>query len=133
MDGACRVRCSRELNAASRLRGVGGFAGAAHVQNHAREAEIVGGVENAFQLIHGFDAACAFDFTDGEGSAAFAIDAEVATGRGVEGSKLQALIGESLGDGADFLASGVIEVAAGGEDFDGLKAGRGDLLEEFGG
>jgi len=57
---------------------VGGFARAAHVQDHAGEGQIVGGVEDTLEFIHGFDAADAFDLADGEGRGAFAIEAEVA-------------------------------------------------------
>ena len=82
---------------------VGSFARAAHVQNQAGEGKIFGDIDDALQFVHGFDAAHAFDFADGEGAAAFAIDAEVAAGGRVEGSKLQVIIGEGLGDGLNFL------------------------------
>src|SRR5208337_3919094 len=69
--------------------------------------------------------------TDGERRGAFAIEAEVAACGSMQRNELQAAVGEGLGDGANILPGGVVEVAARGEDFDGLKARGGDLREDF--
>lgn len=110
---------------------VGGFAGAAHVEDQARERQVFSDVDDALEFVHGLDAADALDFGDGEGAAAFAIDVEVAAGGGVEGSELEVIVGQGLRYGAHFGFGGVVEMAAGGEDFDSLKAGAVELGEEF--
>ena len=50
------------------------------------------------------------------------MNAEITAGGRVQGIELQMIIGESLGNGADFGLGGVIEVASRGKNFDGLKA-----------
>jgi len=85
--------------------------------------------EDTLEFIHGFDAADAFrPRRDGEGRGAFALRLRSRL-VGMQRDELQAEIGQDLGDGANFLPGGVVEVAAGGEDFDGLKACAGDLRE----
>jgi len=60
------------------------------------------------------------------------MEAEVAAGGGMQRGELQAVIGEGLGEGANFLFRGVVKMAARGKDFNGLEAGSGDLREDFG-
>src|SRR5438045_9229388 len=111
--------------------GVGGFAGAAHVKDHARKGQIFGDVDGAFQFIHSFDAAHALDFANGQGLAAFAGGAEVAAGGGVNGSERQTQIREHLTDLAGFLLGGGVKVRARRRSVDSGKSGRGNLAEEL--
>jgi hypothetical protein len=59
------------------------------------------------------------------------MNAEVAACGRVQGIELQVIIGESLGDGADFGLGGVIKMASGGKNFDGLKAILANERQEF--
>ena len=63
---------------------VGLFARAAHVQDHSRVGQIFGDIDGALELVHGLDAAHAFDLADGKWERAFARGAEIAAVGGME-------------------------------------------------
>ena len=114
------------------LAGVGLFARAAHVQDHARVRQVFGDVDGALELVHGLDAAHALDFADGKRERAFAGGAEIAAVGGVEGFEREPMRVQGLGHGLDFGARGVIEMAAGTEEFQAFETGGGNLAEKFG-
>src|SRR6202021_2276830 len=95
--------------------------GASHVQNHPGKGKVFGDVNGALQLVHGFDAPHTFDLRDGERSAAFAIGAEVAACGRVEGSELQAIVGQNMRQAADVLRNGVIEMATARKEINSLE------------
>jgi len=86
---------------------------------------------NPLKLVHGFDAADAFDFRYGKGTAAFAIHAEVAAGRGMQRIQDQMIVGQGLGDSANFRFRSVVKVATRGKDFQGLETCAVNLRQQF--
>ena len=101
------------------------------MQDHARIRQILRHIDGAFQLIHGFDAAYALHFADGERRATFTRSTEVAAIRGVQRFESKFLGVESFSHGLDLGARGVIEVAARTKKFHAFKAGVGDLSQEL--
>ena len=99
----------------------------------ARIGQVFGDVDDALQFVHCFDAADAFDFTNGEGRPAFAGGAKVAARRRMERCESEPVLREGAGHRLHFCLGGVIEVASRGKNFQGLEASLGNLPEKFGG
>src|SRR6516162_5352240 len=111
--------------------GVSGFTRAAHMQNHPGKWEDLSHVDDAFQLVHGLNAAHAFHLCDREGAATFTVDAEIAARRCMQGIKLQTVVGERLCDGSHFGICRIIKMTASREDFQSLEASMMDLRQQF--
>src|SRR3974377_439894 len=113
------------------LSGVGGFTRAAHMQNHPGKREDLSHVDDAFQLVHGLNAAHPFHLCYRERAATFAVHAEIAASRRMQGIKLETVVGERLCDGSHFGICRVIKMTASREDFQGLEASMMDLRQQF--
>ena len=115
------------------LDGVGrpGVVGEAHVQGNGGEGDLLGGLEGAFDLVHGLNAAAFIVGDQVEGGGGVAGPAGVGVGGLVEGGS-DVVGAEPVGDLADDGAVGVVEVVAGGEDLDVARAGFGEGVQDGG-
>lgn len=94
----------------------------AEVQGDGGEGDLLGGLEGAFDLVHGVDAAGLFGVDEIEGGGDVAGPVVGGEGIGEDGlveGGVGSGVAEPVGEVADDGAVGVVEVVSGSEDFDG--------------
>src|SRR3984893_604007 len=101
------------------------------MQDHTRIGQIFSHIDGAFQLIHGFDAAHALHFADGQRRATFTRSTEIAAVRSVQRFEIKFVGVESFSHRLDLGVRGVIEMTARTKKLDAFKAGVGDLSQKF--
>lgn len=111
--------------------GIPGLVLEAEVEGDGTEGDLLGGLDGAFDLVHGVDAAGLFRVDEVERGS------DVATPLGVGVERLMERSGDIVGpeprsEIADDGAIGVVEVVAHGEDFDGLCAALVQGVEQAG-
>ena len=111
---------------------VGRFARAAHVQNHARIGQVFGDIDDALQLVHGLDAAHAFDFANGKREPPSRVALRSRLLGAWSDSSAESVSVQGLGHGLNFGARGVIEMASGTENFQTLETCARNLAKKFG-
>ena len=110
---------------------VEGFVGIADVLDEKAERDVLGDFEGAFDFVHGIDASGAVGGGDVDGRRTGASPLVVGVQRRVDGIEWNAGGAEPVGNFADMLlAIGVIEVLAGGEDFDRLGSPLDQLVKQ---
>jgi hypothetical protein len=110
---------------------VKGVVGIADVLDEKAERNVFGNFERAFDLVHGVDAAGAVGGGDVDGRRAGASPLVIGVQRRVHGIQRNAGGLEPVGNFADvLLAIGVVEMLAGGEDFDRLRSRLDEFVEQ---
>ena len=102
------------------------------MEDEVRKRDELGGLKGALDLIHGVDAACFLRVQDVDGRCAGAAHFAVGEERGMHGIGLEGVGAEPGAKLGDVFAAGVVEVLAGGVDFDGLGTGTGGELQQAG-
>ena len=105
--------------------------GIADVLDQKAERNVLRDFEGALDFVHGLDAAGAVGGGNVHGRRAGASPFVVGVQRRVDGIQRNAGGAEPVGDFANMLlAIGVVEVLAGGEDFDRLGSGLDEFVEQ---
>ena len=102
----------------------------AEMDDEIAQRDVLGRFECALDFVHGFNAAGFFGMDDIDTGSAGTAHLAIGEKRGVHGKGLKRVGPEPLGEFHDGIAAGVVEVLAGSEDFNCLRAGAGGEFEQ---